>query len=192
MKRMLAVVAGLAGLLGFTACASAPMKYVPSAPISTAPPSSNRAAVSAVVDETRETTSDDERASGHQMYDFAKGGIGQLTPAQITDVLVADLSASGLFSAVDREGAVQADIVIKPTLKNAWVTMGGISGDAWDFGLQIDAAKGGKTVLSKLYKRTWKTGALGMDTSDEAKDLQNVMDELRADLAKALTPAANP
>jgi len=176
-----------AGLIGLAACSTPPMKYVPGAPVSSAP-SKSRAAVAAVVDETRPTTSDDERQSGHQMFNFATydGPTAWLSPQHISDILVSDLAASGLFAAVDREGAAPADVVVKPTLKQAWTTMGGISGDVWDFGLQVEVTRSGKTILSKLYKRSWKTGALGMDPEPLARNMQDVMNELRADLAKAL------
>lgn len=159
--------------------------YKPNAPIATTPPKF-KAAVALVADQSPAATPADEKRTGHYMWNFSAKGVDYMKPRKMTDSIIEDLSASGLFISVANQGEGDADIIIKPVYKTAMVTTYGVLGDHWDLDMEIEVFKGKESLMKKMYARHWKSGSLGMNGGKMAQLLPELMGEIRNDLNEIL------
>lgn len=186
MNRKTVAASLLAVPLGLLiACAPPPLIYQPSAAVTTQTP--HYAADVALAENKTVAV---QQFEGHNAFNPTMTGWSMyLGTNKLTDYVVQDLSASGLFSSVVHKGEGAADVDIQPTYVNAVVKDWGVGGLIWYLGVQFDVTKKGQPLMSKRYDRKWHVGAFAGPKAwvdAIAQNVQGMMDDVRKDLAVAL------
>lgn len=177
-----------AAACGLAACATNTpnFTYTPGPAVTSVPPR-YRAAVAFA------SNASGEPADTYNAQNFATCTEGEyycpvsLPPERLTDVVMRDLAASGFFVAVEREGNGQADVVIRPTIRDA-VERDNVN---WRLSIDFKVEQKGKMIQAKTYKRNWKTDDLRGDfyafnQEKLAENLGEIMAEFRADISNLL------
>lgn len=121
----------------------------------------------------------------HAVHNHSNNKNSPVGPEALTAMLIKELKASGKFASVDHEGAGTADILVKPTLKWCTLTILGLNlHNVWDFEIEIEVLKGGKSVMKKSYKKRWEKWNMQW-TDAYANKFPPLMQEIRNDIVRS-------
>lgn len=183
MARAQQVVLVLAALAA--ACAPPPLVYQPHAALP-GQPAKDAAAVALAENKTMAV----EQYEGHHAFNpTMTGWTRYMGSDKLTDYIVQDLSASGLFSSVVHKGEGEADVEIRPIIVKSVVKDWGVGGLYWNFDVTFRVYRSGRKLFGKRYVQKWHTGAFagpGAMVDAIGQNVALMMDRVRKDLSDAL------